>query len=188
MNDILMVEDDVLVRVGLSRVLTEAGYRTRGAGSLAQALEQVASAEPELVVLDIGLPDGDGLACAARLREAGFEGPLVFLTADDEAATVSRAIGLRAAAYLVKPVSGAQLIPAVQTALALAQSSRLREQQLLDALRDSREVSAAVGVLAERHAWSIEGAFEALRASARREGRRITEAARHLLRERRGGP
>ena len=188
MRDILMVEDDVLVRVGLLKVLCDAGYEARGAGSVTEALAQAEARAPDLVVLDVGLPDGDGVACASRLREAGFEGPVVFLTADDEAPTVQRAIGCGAAAYLVKPVGGGQLLPAVQTALALAEASRLREQRLLDALRDSREVSAAVGMLAERHAWTLEGAFEALRGGARREGKRITEAARNLLRERRGGP
>src|SRR5437868_12633990 len=136
MARILFVEDDPLVRHGLGRVLTAAGHEVRPAACLADALAQALPFDPELALLDIGLPDGNGVECARALRDRGFEGALVFLTARHEALEVDAAIAQGAHAYLVKPITGAQLLPAVRAALASARSARHREEVLLAALRE----------------------------------------------------
>jgi response regulator NasT len=137
--------------------------------------------EVDLVLLDVGLPAIDGVECARRLRGLKYDGPIIFLTADDSEETVRAAIAQRAYAYLVKPISGAQLLPLITTAMAASQATRLQQDKLVTALDDSRAISAAVGILAERNGWSIEVAFEALRAMARSRQKKITEVAAEIL-------
>lgn len=183
MARILFVEDDALVRHGLARVLTAAGHEVCACGTVADGISAFAHFELDLLLLDISLPDGDGLQCAKALRDRGFDGPLVFLTARDDAEPLRHAIAQGAHTYLVKPITGAQLVPAIEAALASALGTRERHDRLLAALRDSREISAAVGALAQRDGCSIEDAFELLRRRARSRGHAMTQLAAEVLAE-----
>jgi two-component system response regulator MprA len=100
---ILVVDDDRALREVLRRALRVGGYDVRVADSGAQALGELAAAEPEAVVLDIGLPDIDGLEVCRLLRREGNRVPVLMLTARD--AVADRIEGLDAGAddYLVKP-------------------------------------------------------------------------------------
>ena len=100
---ILVVDDDRAVREALRRVLTLDGYEVQCAEGGAQAIELVARALPDAVVLDIGMPDIDGLEVCRRLRLLGNRVPILMLTARD--AVADRIDGLDAGAddYLVKP-------------------------------------------------------------------------------------
>ncbi|MCP5286567.1 MAG: response regulator [Burkholderiaceae bacterium] len=180
MARILIVEDDPLIRVGMARLLTKAGHDVRTVADGEAALREAAVLVPDLVLLDVGLPGLDGVSCAERLRQQRFRGSVVFLTADDHEDTVRRATAAAAHAYLVKPITGAQLLPVVSTALAAAVRGEAEQVRMEDALRDSRTISAAVGVLAERHACNIDEAFERLRHQARKEGRKIVELAAEI--------
>jgi two-component system, OmpR family, response regulator MprA len=98
-----VVEDDRAVRDALRRALGLAGYEVLAAEGGQHALTQVASGDPDAVVLDVGLPDIDGLEVSRRLRRAGNRVPILMLTARD--AIEDRIDGLDAGAddYLVKP-------------------------------------------------------------------------------------
>jgi two-component system, OmpR family, response regulator MprA len=100
---ILVVDDDRSVRDALRRALTLAGYEVEGVEDGKQALSRLSTSAPDAVVLDIGLPEVDGLEVARRLREAGDRTPILMLTARD--AVSDRIDGLDAGAddYLVKP-------------------------------------------------------------------------------------
>jgi two-component system, OmpR family, response regulator MprA len=100
---ILVVEDDRAVRDALRRALGLAGYEVLTAEGGQHALTQLASGGPDAVVLDVGLPDIDGLEVSRRLRRAGNRVPILMLTARD--AIEDRIDGLDAGAddYLVKP-------------------------------------------------------------------------------------
>jgi two-component system response regulator MprA len=100
---ILVVDDDRGLRDVLRRSLQLAGYDVRLAESGSEALAQVSAAEPDAVVLDIGLPDFDGLEVCRLLRREGNRVPVLMLTARD--AVADRIEGLDAGAddYLVKP-------------------------------------------------------------------------------------
>jgi two-component system, OmpR family, response regulator MprA len=100
---LLVVDDDRALRDVLRRTLTLAGYDVRLAESGAGALADVASAAPDAVVLDVGLPDIDGLEVCRLLRREGNRVPVLMLTA--RAAVSDRIDGLDAGAddYLVKP-------------------------------------------------------------------------------------
>jgi two-component system response regulator MprA len=100
---LLVVDDDRGLRDVLRRTLTLAGYEVRLSQTGADALAQIADGEPEAVVLDIGLPDIDGLEVCRLLRAEGNRVPVLMLTARD--AVSDRIDGLDAGAddYLVKP-------------------------------------------------------------------------------------
>jgi two-component system response regulator MprA len=100
---ILVVDDDRAVRDALRRALTLAGYEVTPAVDGEQALEQIAGAVPDAVVLDVGLPGVDGLEVSRRVRMLGNRVPILMLTARD--AVADRIDGLDAGAddYMVKP-------------------------------------------------------------------------------------
>jgi two-component system response regulator MprA len=100
---ILIADDDRAVRDALRRALTLGGYEVALAEGGRQTLEAVAAATPDAIVLDIGMPDVDGLEVCRRLRRAGDRVPILMLTARD--AVADRIEGLDAGAddYLVKP-------------------------------------------------------------------------------------
>jgi two-component system response regulator MprA len=100
---ILIVDDDRAVREALRRALTLGGYEAQCAEDGPQAIELVAQAIPDAVVLDVGMPGIDGLEVCRRLRLLGNRVPILMLTARD--AVADRIDGLDAGAddYLVKP-------------------------------------------------------------------------------------
>jgi two-component system response regulator MprA len=106
---VLVVDDDRSLRDALRRALTLADYEVETAENGQQALGAAASADPEAIVLDLGLPDMDGLEVCRRLRGAGNRVPVLVLTARD--AVEDRIDGLDAGAddYLVKPFDVGEL-------------------------------------------------------------------------------
>lgn len=100
---VLVVDDDRAVRDALRRVLTLASYEVQSAEGGAEAIELVVQSVPDAVVLDVGMPDIDGLEVCRRLRLLGNRVPILMLTARVEIS--DRVAGLDAGAddYLVKP-------------------------------------------------------------------------------------
>jgi two-component system response regulator MprA len=100
---ILVVDDDRAVREALRRALTLGGYEVQTAEGGAQGIELVVQGMPDAVVLDVGMPDIDGLEVCRRLRLLENRVPILILTARD--AVSDRIDGLDAGAddYLVKP-------------------------------------------------------------------------------------
>src|SRR5581483_11131846 len=100
---VLVVDDDRAVREALRRALSLAGYEVQLAEGGAQALDLLAGALPDVVVLDVAMPAVDGLEVCRRLRRLGNRIPVLMLTARD--AVADRIDGLDAGAddYMVKP-------------------------------------------------------------------------------------
>lgn len=107
---VLVVEDDPSVRAALERALRGAGHQLDATGQGARGLELAATGTYEAVVLDLGLPDLDGLEICRRLRASGHRVPVLMLTA--RAAVADRVEGLDAGAddYLVKPFALDELL------------------------------------------------------------------------------
>ena len=114
---ILVVDDDLAVCRSIDRALRLEGYEVDTVASGGEALEAVASNSPDALVLDLQLPDLDGLAVCRRIREAGDDIPILMLTArhgiDD------RVQGLDAGAddYLVKPFALEELLARLRALL-----------------------------------------------------------------------
>jgi two-component system response regulator MprA len=106
---VLVVDDDRAVRDALRRVLTLSGYEVQIAEGGADAIEAVAQSVPDAVVLDVGMPEIDGLEVCQRLRRLGNRVPILMLTARVEVS--DRVAGLDAGAddYLVKPFDNDEL-------------------------------------------------------------------------------
>lgn len=181
---ILIVDDDRLVLATFERGLRSAGYEVSTAESGPQALRACAETPPDLVLLDIRMPEMSGLEVAQRLRRE-TDVPFVFLSAYDDIETLKQAAEHGALGYLVKPVGMPQVIAAIEAALARAEDMRQLRKSEADlgmALAGNREVSAAVGILMERYRLGEKEAFEALRARARGERRKLNEVAGEILR------
>jgi DNA-binding response OmpR family regulator len=106
---VLVVDDEVSVRQALERALRLEGFAVSTASGGRAALEVVAQRPPAVVVLDVMMPDLDGVSVVRRLRAAGVDVPVCILSARDEVA--DRVAGLQAGAddYLVKPFAIAEL-------------------------------------------------------------------------------
>ncbi len=114
---ILVVDDDPAVRASIDRALRLEGYAVDAAADGATALRSLNLVPPDAVVLDLGLPDLDGLEVCRRLRSAGDDTPVLILTARD--AVDERVHGLDAGAddYLVKPFALAELLARLRALL-----------------------------------------------------------------------
>jgi two-component system response regulator MprA len=116
---ILVVDDDAAVRESLGRALRLEGYEVELANDGAEALERLEANgdDPDLVVLDVLMPNVDGLEVCRRLRRAGSRLPVLMLTARDE--VTDRVAGLDAGAddYVVKPFALAELLARVRALL-----------------------------------------------------------------------
>jgi DNA-binding response OmpR family regulator len=106
---VLIVDDDAVLRRSLARALRLAGFTTDVAEGGRDALARIAAGRPDVVVLDVSMPDLSGTEVCRRLRSDGNEVPVVMLSALDEAD--DRISGLQAGAddYLVKPFVTAEL-------------------------------------------------------------------------------
>ncbi len=114
---LLVAEDDRGVREALERALRFEGYELLTAHDGADALDQVDSADPDLVILDVMMPHVDGLTVCRRMRERGIRTPVLMLTARHEVS--DRVAGLDAGAddYLVKPFALDELLARVRALL-----------------------------------------------------------------------
>jgi len=113
---ILVVDDEPNIAELVDLYLAREGYRVLQAGTGAAGLEAVTTHRPRLVVLDVGLPDMDGLEVCKRLRQTS-QIPVIFLTARD--GEVDRVLGLELGGddYLTKPFSPAELVARVKAVL-----------------------------------------------------------------------
>lgn len=184
MTRIVIADDEALIRMGLRAMLEEAGYRVVGEASDGKrAVELVARLRPDLVFLDVKMPEMDGLAAAARIQEIRPT-PVVLLTAYSERELVKQARQAGVLAYLVKPIKEEDLVPAIEVALArFADLQRKDERigELEDQLQTRKLVERAKGVLMQREGLSEEEAFRRIQLEARRTRRTMRQVAQEIL-------
>lgn len=113
---ILIVEDDDRIQSELVDALSAASYNVQVTTSLAGARDQIES-RPDLMLLDLGLPDGDGLDLVRELRTASSDLPVVVLTARDSPNQCVRGLDVGADDYLVKPVHLPELLARLRSVL-----------------------------------------------------------------------
>ena len=114
--DILLVEDETAITEPLAEALEREGFSARVAGTVAEALQMAASQAPDLVLLDIGLPDGSGLDVCRSLRETS-DVPVIMLTARGSEADRVAGLELGADDYVVKPFSAREVTARVRAVL-----------------------------------------------------------------------
>ncbi len=183
MTQILLVDDDRLVLATVSAGLRDNGYEVVTAASGHEAIEQVTKEIPDLVMLDMRMPGLSGVETARRLKKQ-TPVPFLFLSAYGDEEVVRQAAEEGALGYLVKPMDVVNMIPTIEASLARARDlDTLRESEgrLQHALNQSRETSMAIGLVMGRYKLDREQAFEALRAHARSQRRKLEEVALALL-------
>jgi len=114
---VVVAEDDAELRSTLMRGLEEEGFSTSGVATGGELLAKVEGDAPDLLVVDVGLPDSDGRDVCKALRASGVQTPVLFLTARD--ALTDRVSGFNAGGddYLTKPFAFAELVARLQALL-----------------------------------------------------------------------
>lgn len=184
---VLIAEDEPLIRLDLTEMLRDEGYDVVGAAGDGQAAVDLAEQlNPDLVIMDIKMPRRDGIDAAAEIAEKRIA-PIVMLTAFSQRDLVEQARDAGAMAYLVKPFTITDLIPAIELAL-----SRFREiaaleaevASLADRLETRKLVDRAKGLLQTAHNMTEPDAFKWIQRAAmdqRTTMRRVAEVVTETL-------
>ena len=117
MTHILIIEDEDRIASFVEKGLRAAGYATMRAATAAAGFENALNAAVDLVVLDLGLPDEDGLGMLSRLRAKKFSAPVVILTARDTPADTVAGLDSGADDYMAKPFSIDELLARIRLRL-----------------------------------------------------------------------
>ena len=111
LNRVLLVEDSDLITSALKIVLASNGYEVAIARTAAEAIDVALAIRPDMMLLDLTLPDGDGLSVLNNLVASGVSPPVTLaITGDDDAVTRARCIAAGCSDVLLKPVPIRQLI------------------------------------------------------------------------------
>ncbi len=128
----VVAEDEALIRLDIVEMLTEAGYDVVGeAGDGDEAVRLAQEHRPDLVVMDVKMPVLDGISAAERIA-GGRIAPVVLLTAFSQRELVERARDAGAMAYVVKPFTAADLLPALEIAVSRHQEIAALEAEVAD--------------------------------------------------------
>jgi two-component system, OmpR family, response regulator len=114
---LLVVDDEATILELLSGSLRLAGFEVVTAASGAGAVRAAASSRPDLVLLDVMMPDGDGFEALRRIRSGGCEVPVIFLTARDEVPDRVKGFAMGADDYITKPFSLEELLGRIRAVL-----------------------------------------------------------------------
>jgi two-component system, response regulator PdtaR len=166
---VVIAEDEALIRLDLSEMLAEEGYDVVGqAGDGENAVALAEEHRPDLVVLDVKMPRLDGISAAERIARQRIA-PVVILTAFSQRELVERARDAGAMAYLVKPFSKNDLVPAIEMAVSrFAELAELEQEvaTLTERLEVRKLVDRAKGVLQESLGVSEPDAFRWIQKTA----------------------
>jgi response regulator NasT len=183
---VVIAEDEALIRLDLREMLEEEGYQVvaeaaDGESAVALVLEH----RPDLAVLDVKMPRLDGISAAEQIA-AARAAPVVMLTAFSQRELVERARAAGAMAYLVKPFSKADLVPAVEMAMARYEELTTLESEvgdLRERLATRTLVDRAKGRLMDRHGLDEAAAYRWVQRASMDRRMSMRQVAELVLRE-----
>lgn len=159
---VLVVEDEPLIRLDIVETLQEAGYTVVAqAGTGEEAIELAAACEPDVIVADVKMPGMDGITAAQRILEKRHCA-MVMLTAFSQNELVERARDAGAMAYVVKPFTPADLIPAIEIAVSRAREIEALEDEvesLTEQFETRKRIDRAKGLLESKMGLTEPEAF-----------------------------
>ncbi|KAA0925664.1 ANTAR domain-containing response regulator [Rhodococcus cerastii] len=166
---VVVAEDESLIRLDLVEMLREEGYDVVGeAADGQQAVELAVELRPDLVIMDVKMPRRDGIDAASEIAEKRIA-PVVILTAFSQRELVEKARDAGAMAYLVKPFTKADLMPAVELAASrFGEISALESEivDLQDRLETRKLIEKAKGILMESQSLTEPQAFKWIQRAA----------------------
>ncbi|OYD70609.1 response regulator receiver and ANTAR domain protein [Rhodococcus sp. OK302] len=166
---VVVAEDEALIRMDLVEMLREEGYDVVGeAGDGQVAVELAEALRPDLVIMDVKMPRRDGIDAASEIAAKRIA-PVVILTAFSQRELVERARDAGAMAYLVKPFSITDLVPAVELAVSRFREVAALEREiadLSDRLEARKIIERAKSVLMVRQALTEPEAFKWIQRAA----------------------
>jgi len=181
---VVIAEDEAIIRLDLREILEEQGYEVVGeTGRGDEAVTLVRDRRPDLAILDIRMPGIDGLAAARQINEEG-RCAVHILTAFSQRNLIEEARDAGALAYLIKPFTQAELVPAIEVAL-----GRFREMQAIkesnstleEQLATRRVVDRAKGILMDDHGLKEAEAFDFIQKTAMRDRRKMRDVAQDVI-------
>ena len=159
---VVIAEDEALIRLDLKEMLEEEGYAVVGeAGDGETAVGLASEHRPDLVILDVKMPVLDGISAAEQIVSRRIA-PCLILTAFSQRDLVERARDAGAMAYLVKPFTKSDLVPAIEMAVSRHEEIAALEREvgtLSERLETRKLVERAKGLLMAEHGWSEPQAF-----------------------------
>lgn len=181
---IFIVEDEAIILESYRAILTDNGYQVVGcAYNGKQALDRIPRGEADLVLMDINMPDMNGLDVLERLS-AEMRVPCVFITGYFDDALIKRANGLGAFGYIIKPIQEEQLLAAVRIALQRAHEFSLLCKEVQDtkqALENRKVIERAKGILMKRQGLTEEVAMRLLQKKSADSNKKLVRIAEEIL-------
>jgi response regulator NasT len=183
---VVVAEDEALIRLDLVEMLTEAGYEVVGqAGDGEAAILITEKEKPDLVVMDVKMPKLDGISAAERIANQRIA-PVVILTAFSQRDLVERARDAGAMAYLTKPFTIEDLMPAIELAVSRFQEIKQLDAEvadLQDQLKARKLIEKAKGILMKNLKISEPEAFKWMQKTAMDKRRSMTDVAQLVMDE-----
>jgi response regulator NasT len=181
---LVIADDESLIRMNLKETLVGLGYLVVGeAGDGVSAITLARQLQPDLVVMDIKMPKLDGIQAAEVLTQERIA-PVLLLTAYSDRELVDRAREAGVVAYLVKPFREADLLPAIEVAIARFQELRALDKQLGDlqeAMETRKIVERAKGLLMETQGLTEAEAFRRIQQLSMNTRKPMKEIAQAIL-------
>lgn len=179
---IIIADDESIIRMDLKEMLTALGYLVVGeVGDGRSAVNLAREVRPDLVIMDVKMPDMDGIEAASLLTQEKLA-PVLLLTAFGQRELIERAKEAGVVGYLVKPFRESDLTPAIEVALARFGEFKAMEEQVTDlreALETRKVVDRAKGILMERDSLNEQESFRRIQKmsmNTRKPMREIAEA------------
>lgn len=179
---IVIADDEPIIRMDLRRTLENMGHIVAGeAGDGRQAIEVTRELKPDVVILDVKMPHLDGIDAAKVISTEGIA-PVLLLTAYSDRELVERAKDAGVFAYLIKPFKEADLMPAIEIAMARFEEMLEIEKEVADLenkLETRKAVDRAKGILMDMYGLKEQDAFRRIQVQSmntRKSMREIAEA------------
>ena len=182
---LVIADNESIIRLDLREVLEDAGHEVVGeAINGRKAVELTRMHRPDLVIMDIKMPEMDGITAARKISEEKLA-PVLLLTAFSQSDIVEKAKDSGVLGYLVKPVRESNLFPAIEIALSRWEEMQGMEEELgklKDSLETRKTVDRAKGILMAAHKLSEQEAYRRIQRYAMTKRLSIKEVAEAIVR------